>query len=452
MSLRPVAVLLACATLAAARPADAQQAQPAALERPTIATTIEGEWALEAGSGRAQKLETRIQSQLDQSLPRGLRLTAIGRLHADAYERLAPGGPRQAEIWTPTRRLELGDRVDLELRELYLEGRVGPAWLRIGKQQVVWGQADGLKVLDVVDPQDFREFVLDDFDDSRIPLWTANVEVPAGPATLQLLWIPDPSAHDVPRPGAAFAFRAPRLVGPRPPPGVAVKVRAANRPDPFRGSDLGARLAGRFRDWDLTANYLWHYDDAPVLRRSLRFPDGVPTADVQPEYARAHVVGVTASNTFGELTVRFEAAYMRPRWFPTDDADDRDGAVRGDELGAVVGLDWYGFRDTLLSLQLFPSLLPEHEPGLLRDRFDTNVTFLARRSFRNERLVAEAIWLHNLNQGDGALRPELRYELRDGLWVWAGLDWFYGTRDGLFGQFDARDRALLGFEWGLPTL
>lgn len=442
--LRPAAAL---AALALAAPAGGRA------EPPTIATTIESEWALETGQGRAQKLETRIQSQLDQSLPRDFRLTAIGRLQVDAYDRLAPGGPRQPEIWSPTRRLELGDRAEVELRELYVEGRIGRAWLRIGKQQVVWGQADGLKVLDVVDPQDFREFILDDFDDSRIPLWTANVEVPAGPATLQLLWIPDPSTHDVPHPGAAFAFRAPRLVGPRPPPFVDVELRAPDRPDAFSGSDLGARLAGRLRAWDLTANYLWHYDDVPVLRRgALRLADGVPTVDVQPEYERAHVLGATASNAFGELTVRLEAAYTTPRWVPSDDPRDSDGAVRSDELAAVVGLDWYGFRDTLLSLQLFPSLLVDDERGLLRDRLDTNLTLLARRSFRNERLVAEAIWLHNLNESDGALRPELRYELRDGLWIWAGLDWFYGTRDGLFGQFDARDRALLGFEWGLPTL
>src|SRR5690606_15167622 len=380
-------VLFAVATLVAASAARG--------ERPTVSTTIEAEWAVEAGSGRAQKLETHVQSQLDQALPGGFRWTAVGRLHADAYERLSPGGPHQSELWTPTRRLELGDRVDLELRELYVEGRIGGAWLRLGKQQVVWGQADGLKVLDVVDPQDFREFILDDFDDSRIPLWTANVEVPVGPATLQLLWIPDPSAHEVPRPDAAFAFRAPRLVGPRPPPGVATKLRAPDRPDAFTGSDLGARLAGRLGDWDLTANYLWHYDDIPVLRRSLRFPDGAPLVDVQPEYERAHVVGATASNAFGELTLRLEAAYTAPRWMPSDDPDDRDGALEAQELAAVVGLDWYGFRDALLSFQVFPSWIVDDPPGLIRDRVDVNLTFLARRSFRNERLVAEAILLHN---------------------------------------------------------
>ena len=445
MRLRPTALLVLSVALATA---------PArAAEQTSLTTTLESEWAVETGSARAHKLEAILQSQLDQALPGGFRLTAIGRAHADAYDRLAPGGPHQSELWTPTRRLELGDRVDLELRELYVEGRIGEAWLRIGKQQVVWGEADGLKVLDVVDPQDFREFILDDFDDSRIPLWTANVALPVRSATLQLLWIPDPSVHDLPRPGATFAFRAPRLVGPEPPPGVVVKLRAPNRPDPFRGSDLGARLTGRLGSWDLGVSYLWHHDDVPALRRgALRFANGVPTVDVEPTYERTHVAGVTASNSFGDLTVRVEAAYTSERWMPSDDADDRDGAVRTSEIGAVLGLDWYGFRDTVLSFQIFPSLLPDGGPGLLRDRLDTNLTFLARRTLAHERLVTELIWLHNLNQDDGLVRPELRYELRDGLWVWAGLDWFYGTREGLFGQFDACDRAVLGFEWGLPTL
>jgi hypothetical protein len=427
-------------------------ATTAAAEPPSITSTLESEWAIETGSGRAQKLATRLQSQLDQALPGGYRLTAIGRLHVDAYERLAPGGPEQAELWSPTRTLEFGDRVDLELRELYVEGRAGPAWLRLGKQQVVWGQADGLKVLDVVNPQSFREFILPDFEDSRIPLWMANFEVPVGPTTLQLLWIPDPTAHDIPQPGAAFEFTAPRLVGPRAPAGVDVRLRAADRPDAFRGSDLGTRLAWRTGNWDLTAHYLWHYDDAPVLRRSLAFPGGTPTVTVQPEYERAHVVGATASNTFGELTLRLEAAYTIPRWLPTEDPEDRDGVVRSDDLSAVIGLDWWGFRDTLLSLQIFPSLLTDDQPGLLRDRFDTSVTFLARRTFQNERLVTQAIWLHNLNDQDGLLRPQIRYELRGGLWAWIGADWFYGTRDGVFGEFDERDRVVLGFEWSLPTL
>ena len=43
------------------------------------------------------------------------------------------------------------------LREAYVDTEVGDWDLRLGKQQVVWGTADGIKLLDIVNPTDFRE-------------------------------------------------------------------------------------------------------------------------------------------------------------------------------------------------------------------------------------------------------------------------------------------------------
>lgn len=68
------------------------------------------------------------------------------------------------------------------LRELYLDTVVGPVDLRLGKQQVVWGTADGIKLLDILNPTDWREFVQNTMEDSRIPVWMANVETAVGDA------------------------------------------------------------------------------------------------------------------------------------------------------------------------------------------------------------------------------------------------------------------------------
>lgn len=57
------------------------------------------------------------------------------------------------------------------LRELYLDTRSGPIQWRVGKQQTVWGTADGMKLLDILNPTDFREFVQNTMEDSRIPVW-----------------------------------------------------------------------------------------------------------------------------------------------------------------------------------------------------------------------------------------------------------------------------------------
>ena len=62
------------------------------------------------------------------------------------------------------------------LRELYLDAELADWYLRLGKQQVVWGTADGIKLLDIINPTDFRELNQDTMEDSRIPIWMINAE------------------------------------------------------------------------------------------------------------------------------------------------------------------------------------------------------------------------------------------------------------------------------------
>jgi len=62
------------------------------------------------------------------------------------------------------------------LRELYVDTTAGDWDVRIGKQQVVWGTADGMKLLDLINPTDFRELNQNTMADARIPVWMVNAE------------------------------------------------------------------------------------------------------------------------------------------------------------------------------------------------------------------------------------------------------------------------------------
>jgi hypothetical protein len=61
-------------------------------------------------------------------------------------------------------------------RELYLDTNAFGWDFRLGKQQVVWGTADGIKLLDIINPTDFRELNQNVMEDSRIPIWMINAE------------------------------------------------------------------------------------------------------------------------------------------------------------------------------------------------------------------------------------------------------------------------------------
>ncbi|MBH0178537.1 MAG: hypothetical protein HP491_11895 [Nitrospira sp.] len=437
---------LAAAAFAAGTPEDGESAKPNHLR---VSAILESEGAYGITRDRASKLEFIIDPQLEYRFSEDTRVTAIARLYSEGFDYLEPGRPSQAEVAPNSRRLLLGDRSDIELREFYLKTLLWGTHLTLGKQQVVWGKADGLKLLDVVNPQNFREFILDNFDDSRIPLWTLNAELSIGGGNLQFLWIPDRSNHQLPKTDATFAFTSPLIV-PQAPPGAAVNLRSIERPNNVvTDSDIGMRFSRFWHGWDLTVNYLYHYADFPVFFQSvLLAPDGA-TVTVNPRYERNHLIGGSFSNAFGNLTVRGEATYNTDRFVLTTNRNGGDGVIKTGEIAYVIGLDWFGIQDSLVSVQLFQSWLLNPAQGIVREALDTTTTLLLRRHFLNETLEAEMLWLHNVNFGDGLIRPKVSYELRDNMKIWTGFDLLYGDHNGLFGQFDRNDRLVIGMELGL---
>lgn len=388
--------------------------------------------AVSESTRELQTAETVADFNVGASFAAGWSIKAALRLRADPEDQLEPGQPRQHERSSFNRRWLLGDAADAELRELYVDGRFGPAFLRVGKQQIVWGQADGLRVLDVVNPFSFREFVWPDPQDRRIALWAVKTEAPIGSATLQLLWLPDPTFDEIPLGDAAFAVTTPLLV-----PQVAGPIRSvpARRPSGLRdSSDAGARLAMFVGGWDVTLNYLYHtYDD--------------PVPSLAPSYERSRLFGATLSNAFGSTTVRGEIGYSTDRWFITTDAADADRVFPSAELAFVVGLDNTAFADTLLSLQYFESTVRDPAEGMTRLRHERQGTFLVQRSWRNETVRLRALWLRSLDRGDGAVQARLAWQASATLAFGLSLERFYGEPTGLFGEFRDASRAGMDVQW-----
>jgi len=405
---------------------------------------LESDLAFGTSSGDLEKAEFVLEPEIGVDLTPKTRLAVIGRLRGDFVDNLEPGTPEQANRSQLSKRLFVGNHVDVELREAYIDTELGSTFLRVGKQQVVWGQADGLKVLDVINPQSFREFILDDFEDSRIPLWMVNAEFPIGGAMLQFLWIPDKTYDDIPEPGATFAFTSPLIV-PEIPPGVPVTIAPLERPDDFlKDSDVATKLSVFVGGWDLSLNYAYHYFDRPVVRHE--FSSAGIT--VRQNYERTHLLGGTVSNVFGDFTLRGEIGFSNNRYFLTNNVTDADGVIQSGELSYVFGLDYQGWRDWFVSAQVFQSFVTDPTPALVRDDVDTSATLLVRRDFMNDSLQVEALLIQSLNQGDGVLQASLKYEWRTNIRLKVGADIFYGKPQGLFGQFDKNDRVSMGIEIG----
>lgn len=367
-------------------------------------------------------------------------ITLIGRVRSDFEDLYEPSEPIDANRSSASGRGFLSDDIEVELLEAYIDMQLGNTWLRLGKQKIVWGQADALKVLDVLNPQSFREFILDDFNDRRTALWSVNAEMPMGDSTLQVVWIPDTTYDDLPQRGAHYALTSPIFV-PRLPQNTPVSFIPLEKPNhALKESDVGLRLFTFKSGWDLTLNYAYHYSDRPVIRRSLS-AQGV---EITQRYERTHLFGGSFSNAFGPFALRGELGYSTDRYFLLDDNSDADGVYNSSELSTVIGLDYTGISYWFISAEIFLSTLTAYDNASIRDKTDSTITATVRRNLINETLVLEASYLHSLNNKDGLLKLSANYQYSSEIEMSAGFDLFHGDTRGAFGQFNNYDRLVVG--------
>ena len=354
------------------------------------------------------------------------------------------------------------------LRDLYLDYNNGPWFLRIGKQQVVWGQADGVAVLDRVNPVDLTEYWLPDAVDIRIPVGMININYsPKVNSNLQLLIIPDFQQSIAAPPGAPFAFRSYNLFG-----AFRTSWTAAGNflntniyypPMRFNTTKFGAQWKDRIHDWDYTLNYLYGYD---YLART--YLDGtrviIPPIPpkIQLNYARRfkldQMVGGSINHTFTRegrllegITVRGDAAVYinEPTYYGNPNLNNSAGVARWNNIMWIIGLDRYFFTKWLVSFQYGQYILAHDNPGIAghpeykplntytygaQDPLENIFTLKIGSHFYNDRILPEILWSFT-DDNQGRISPKISYEVVDNLVFTLGMHYFYGSPKDSNGQF-----------------
>lgn len=158
------------------------------------------------GTPSIGRMTLQLESQWDISRHVGLhtivRAVRSMELPADAYARppqqnLAAweredweGMSQYAEEWVHDNQY-----TEFDLREFYLDltpnERVS---MRIGRQQIMWGDIGGYRLLDAVNPENttWHFGPLESVEDVRIPLWMwlTTIDIPEIEHSLELLWVP----------------------------------------------------------------------------------------------------------------------------------------------------------------------------------------------------------------------------------------------------------------------
>ena len=364
-----------------------------------------------------------------------------GRVHLDFDDGLEPGRATTDSYSSHSGIAAIGDLGTLELRDLFIERRLKNGILRIGKQQIVWGKLDGIKVLDVLNPQNFREFILEDFSASRIGLWSAYLDITKSGWRSELALIPDNTGHMVPVQGAWFELTAPRYRYGSDSGGETPRTVTQRGNIGADTSALALRVSRQFGALELGAIAYSGLDHEPLGRITSDNGEAV----VERYYERRDLYGISAETAFGAFALRAELASQPKRNFNTRTPLALE-AQRLDQVTAGVGLDIDGPWDTFINVQYVQDTIRNAPESLVRPSEDRIFTVFLRKTFSYDTFRLSARWYRSQELGDEMFSVALQLNASDSTRFRLAVDAFSGDATGIFGQFADKDRVTLGLE------
>jgi len=410
----------------------------AGAELENFALTSAFSYGYGTGNDTTMMGQLELLPSLELSFSERATLHFSARYRVDLEDAIEPGRAPTENYSAASEPLLIGPTGTAEVRDLYLEVSNPAGLARFGKQQIVWGRLDGLKVLDLLNPQDFREFIIDDFEDSRISLWSAYFDYSLGDWRAELALIPDGTAHTIPTAGAWFELTAPRFrFGSEPAqPPLPIRIEQPNLTVDETG--VGLRLTRTVNSAEFSLVAFSGMDPEP-LGRLFSSQSG---PEVEWYYERREAVGFSLDLGFGPAVFRAEYAFQPERGFNTRQPFGLDEVALDQHRGAI-GFDIEGPYAIFANIQYLVDTVSDAPNELVRPAQDRLATFFLRRTFLYDTLSVEARWYRSFTDNDHMTSFSIDYAVTESLSLELAGQSFSGTRAGLFGQFRDRDRFTL---------
>lgn len=361
-----------------------------------------------------------------------------------AFTFIQPPGPGEPEPKIKNLRTIQVDKYGIDLKEIYFDLFFGSMDFRVGKQIIRWGIVEGWRILDAVNPLDFKEHILRDVSDRYIPLWMVKADYYAGPITIEGLWIPDVKGHE---PAALRSewSQFQKL------PGL-IRV-----PRNFKNSEGGIRTSGMLGGYEFALTYFYTWDDFPTAFRSISGlglgTKGIsPAVDFTPRYRRNTEYGLGLAKSFGKIVLEGEVAYVDGKYWGTctgcTPAGGTFGELQRDYWKHVMGVKTVLFGADI-SVNFSQDIILNHHKDIQQQRHEDAASLFARKEIRYGTMVPQLLAISLINRHEYLFRPKLEWRYSDKVTFLFGLDIFSGDpgpdpgRLNFFGYFDDDDRAYM---------
>ena len=318
---------------------------------------------------------------------------------------------------------------EAEFRDTYLQGKLASNLdIKLGRQIVVWGKSDNLRVVDVINPLDNREPGQVDIEDLRLPLNMARFDYYVDKWNLSALAIYEVRFDKNPVWGSDY-YPATTPLPPEHVPG-----------DGGSNSEYALALNGRMQGWDISFHLARLWDDRAHLS----------TENYQPIllHSRLNMAGVAANIVAGNWLYKAELAALDGLEFSVLPKEEFS------RFDLMLGVEYSGFDNTTLSLESLVRHVNDWQKQLVTDPLPAQenlyqTAFRYNADFFHSRLNTVLLVMRfgsDLDDG-GFTRLQFKYELRDALSLTLGSVVYHGGNQVPFEMISDNDRLFLDLKY-----
>ena len=320
---------------------------------------------------------------------------------------------------------------EAEFREIYLEGSpFGSLDVKIGKQIVAWGVANSLRVVDVLNPADNREFGMTDLEDVRLPIAMTKLDYYVGDLKLEAV-----AVHEI-KFNKAAPFGSDFNSSP-------LKIKEIVPESSTENTEYGLAVFGTFSGWDASLHWAQYFDDTPHFKiTKVTFIPGLGAVPIlEQRHSRLTMGGATLSIPSGNFIWKAEAAKLQGMEFALV-------AVKTfSRTDVLVGSEYSGWSDTSLTLEFgvqhlndFDVKLEESPDSQLEDRIATTVSFMQDYINQTLHLSLVGMMIGKSGQDGGLNRMSLEYDVMDAFSVTGGVMLYQPGENTYFQRLNENDR------------
>lgn len=227
-----------------------------------------------------------------------------------------------------------------EFWETYLMGPLHPHLdIKIGRQVVVWGKSDNIRITDVLNPLDNRLPGLVDLEALRLPVCMTKADVYFGTLNLSAIAVHERRFSKTPVYGHDFFF------------GDAPLPKEEKPDSSFEKTEYAVALSGYFSGWDLALYGAQLYDNNFHIEQS-------EPVRLRRKFSRVNMLGAASAVALENWLIKSEIAYFEGLEFFGLPGETRS------RLDGLIGIEFNGFKQSSLSLDLAGRYLIDYESAL----------------------------------------------------------------------------------------